>query len=388
MVVHAYYPLAESRVQRQAEALVDAGFHVDVICLRLVEEQAYESVNGVNVYRLPVRRHSSRNVIEQFLEYMAFFWLATWRLTVLHLRLRYKVVQVHNLPDFLVFTALIPRIMGAKIILDLHDLTPEFYASRFKTHMKSWPVKLIRWQERISCGFADYVITVTETWRKTLLGRGLSPDKCGVIMNLADYRIFQRDLLGRHWRRPNGVHILYHGTLTHRYGIDLGLQALSLVLRDLNNVFMTIHGRGEFLDDLKRSARTLAIGEHVYFSTEFVPIEDLPELIATADLGIVPYRKDIFTDGILPTKLMEYAAMGIPVLAARTSAISEYFDETMVEFFTPGNVEELACAIKKLIQDSSRLEELRLNIQKFNHSYRWDKHREDYVRLVVMLSEL
>jgi glycosyltransferase involved in cell wall biosynthesis len=113
-----------------------------------------------------------------------------------------------------------------------------------------------------------------------------------------------------------------------------------------------------------------------------MPMEELPALIASADLGLVPYRRDVFTDGILPTKLMEYAALGIPAIAARTPAISAYFDETMVEFFTAEGVKELTDCIKTLYHDPSRREDLARNIQKFNRRHSWANQKIEYVNLV------
>jgi glycosyltransferase involved in cell wall biosynthesis len=385
MVVHAYYPIGEPRVQREAEALADVSYEVDVICLRQPGELARDLVHGINVYRLPVRRHKSRGVLVQLLEYLAFFCLACWWLTTWHFRRRYNAVQVHNPPDFLVFATLVPRLMGAKVILDLHDLMPEFYASRFKCAMDSWPVRLVHWQERLASRFASHVITVTDPWRQTLIQRGLPPDKCSVVMNVADSKIFRRDRVNVHPSQDGRFRLIYHGNIAQRYGLDLALRAVARLRHDLPDIHLTIHGRGAFLDDLRRLAQELELGEHVRFSTEYMPIEELPALIASADLGLIPYRRDVFTDGILPTKLMEYTALGVPAVAAHTSAIKAYFDETMVQFFTPGDPDDLARCIRELYHDRVRLATLAKNVEQFNQCYNWTIQSTKYVRLVDQL---
>jgi glycosyltransferase involved in cell wall biosynthesis len=387
MVVHAYYPIGEPRVQREAEALIDSDYEVDVICLRQPGEPSRAVVYGVNIYRLPMHRHKGVGVFVQLLEYMAFFCMAFGKLTTLHFRQRYGAIQVHNPPDFLVFVALIPRLMGAKVILDLHDLMPEFYASRFKSGIDSLPARLICWQERLACRFAHHVITVTEPWRQTLILRGLSPDKCSVVMNTADTRLFHQAGVRTHSSQNGHFQLFYHGNLTKRYGVDLVLKAIALQRQNMPGLSLTIHGRGEYLDDLQRQAQESDLGDSVFFSSEYMPMEDLPALIAKADLGVVPYRRDVFTDGILPTKLMEYAALGIPAIVARTPAITAYFDETMVEYFTPENVEELAHGIQTLYDNQTRLGELASNIQKFNQRYNWVAQKAGYVELVAGLAE-
>jgi glycosyltransferase involved in cell wall biosynthesis len=387
MVVHAYYPILETRVEREALALVGHGYEVDVICLRSKRQPATDMEDGVRIYRLPVRRHKHYGAAIQLLEYAVFFVLVFLKLTALHRRRRYNVVQVHNLPDFLIFAALMPKLTGARLILDLHDLMPEFFAARFNSRLTNWPLRLIRWQERLSCRFADHVITVTEAWRKTLIKRGVPAEKISVVMNVADDRIFFRAPATKPQPATDGCfHLIYHGNLSQRYGIDLAIQAVDLV-RNQILACLTIHGSGPRLENLIKLTDDLGLGERVHFSTRAIPTCELPQLIRQADAGIVPYRRDVFTDGILPTKLLEYVALGIPVVAARTPAIEAYFDDTMLEFFTPGDAADLAHHILALYADRERREQLRRDSAKFTRRYNWTEIRMEYIALVDRLSK-
>jgi glycosyltransferase involved in cell wall biosynthesis len=388
MVVHAYYPLGEIRVEREAKALIDSGFEVDVICLRRSGEPPQATEYNVRIFRLPVHRHKQSGVAVQLLEYLLFFVLACWRLFKLHLAQRYRTIQVHNLPDFLVFSALLPRLMGAKILLDIHDLMPEFYAARFDGNINTLPVKLVVLQEKASCWFADYVITVTESWRRTLVERGVPSSKVGVVMNLPDPRVFPVEGSGRAKRSAqNGlVHVFYHGNVTERYGLDILVKAFGRVNQQLPNTRLTIHGRGDYLPEVGRLIDELGLSETVTLSTRLIPLEDVVSLIKSADLAVVPYRNDVFTDGILPTKLMEYAALGIPAIASETSAIRAYFDEEMVHYFPPGDVGSLTKTIIQVIDSEERLNGLSKNIQRFNLNYNWRQQAKAYVRLVEKLA--
>lgn len=386
MVVHAYYPLGETRVEREARALIDAGYEVDVLCLRAVNEVAFEIDSGVNIYRLPLRRRKGRGTAAQLVEYLTFFWLAFFKLISLQRRRQYRTVQVHNLPDFLVFAALGSKLAGAKLILDLHDLMPEFFAARFGTGLSSLPVRLVRWQEWLSCRFADCVITVTELWRQTLIKRGVPQNKVFVIMNVADDRIFRLDQVTAPAPKSDGrFRLIYHGNLTERYGIDLAIRAVDIVRKEVPKVHLTIHGGGDYRRVLQALAEELHLDDHVTFSTRFMPTDQLPQFIRQADVGIVPYRRDIFTDGILPTKLMEYAALGLPSIASRTTAIETYFGDNMAELFTPGDVNDLVAAIRRLYHDRARLAQLANGCLTFNERYHWRKISADYVALVEQL---
>src|SRR5207302_11071815 len=114
IVRHDYYP--DGHVSRDAEALVEAGYEVNVVALRRPTEPARETLDGVNVFRLPVE-HRRGSFWRYAWEYALFFVLATFLVTVLHVRKRFQVVEVDNMPDVLVFSAIVPRLSGARVIL-------------------------------------------------------------------------------------------------------------------------------------------------------------------------------------------------------------------------------------------------------------------------------
>lgn len=382
MVVHAYYPLTETRVQREAEALVAAGFEVDVICPRGEAEAPRERYRGVKVHRLPVRIEKS-DLGRQFLSYLHFCLRAGGYLSRLQRSRPYDTVQVHNLPDFLVFCAIVPKLQNVPVILDLHDLMPEFFAARF---MRSRPVllRLVRWQERLACRFADHVITVTEHWRQVLIERKVPADRCSVVMNVADENIF----VPRTETSParGSFHLLYHGSVTRRYGLDLAIRAIALVKDEVPGIRLTIRGAGQDRPALLELRRELGLEGHIDLIEEHVPESDLPAIIAQADAAVVPYRDDVFTDGILPTKLMEYAAVGIPCIAARTTAIESYFRDANVEFFTPGDVGDLARAIRLLSSDPAYRAALGARSRRFTERYSWTRLGPEYVALIRRLA--
>lgn len=384
MVVHAYYPLGETRVERQALALMDQGIEVDVYCLKEPGGAAREIIEGINVYRLPVRRHRGSGVFIQLIEYLTFFVLALILLTKEHIRNKYNVVQVHNLPDFLVFVAILPKLTKGEVILDLHDLMPEFYAERFEMSMDSLPVRLVSWQEKVSCRFADHIICVTEIWKQTLVRRGYSPEKITVVMNVADDQVFIKDQV-MNIPDEGRFKLIYHGVMGYRNGLDLVINAINNVKDVAPNIQLVLHGNGEYLPTLEKMVGQLGLHDHVTISTDFVVTEELVVMIKEANVGIAPYRDGIFTGGILPTKMMEYAALGIPVIAARTPSIDAYFDETMVAFFAPEDVEGLANCILSLYNDRERLTQMSLGIQKFNQQHNWSKEKETYLSLVKKL---
>jgi glycosyltransferase involved in cell wall biosynthesis len=390
MVVHAYYPLAETRVQRQAEALVEQGYEVDVICIKGKKDAKEERVRGVQVYRLPIPRNYDAipGFMGRFTAYFHFLLGAMFKLMGLYGQKRYGVVQVHNLPDFLVFCAWWPKLRGAKVILDIHDVMPEFFAERTGRGLDSGPVKRIIWQEQVSCRFADHVITVTEPWRQALIERGVPAEKTSVVMNVPDTDMFHREVQPLSTAPKNGqFRLIYHGVQAPRHGLDTILRAVERLQSELPNLHVMLHGNGDAHDDLIRLAQQLNLTDRVKFTTHFMPIEELPSFIAQADVGVVPYHDNIFSGGILPTKILEYIALGLPVIAALTPAITAYFDDKMIELFEPGNVDELSEHIAALYHDTARREKLVEESDRFNRRYNWATHSQDYVALINHLNQ-
>jgi glycosyltransferase involved in cell wall biosynthesis len=385
MIVYAIYPLAETRVQREAEVLLRNGYEVDVICLRLPNDLPRDQYKGVQIYRekyvFPWIGSKETGLKRKFLNYLRFFFTAAARVAQLNFKHRYDLIQVHNLPDFLVFCAFIPKLMGVPVMLDLHDLMPEFFAGRFKTRMPLM-AKLINWQERAACKFANHVITVSEHWRQALIKRGVPPEKCSVIMNVADDQIFYPGKNENH-DQPGAdpFRLIYHGSIHERYGLDLAVDAVDQLQQEIPNIHLTLIGHGEFLPHIAQMVEDRKLSQHVSIESLHLA-EELPDLIRACDLGVVPYQNDVFTDGLLPTKLMEYAALGLPAIAARTTAIQAYFSDTNTEFFEPGNTKDLVRGIRYLYKNPNRMKELALGSEKFNQRYNWSKVGAEYVALV------
>jgi len=389
MIVFAPYPLGETRVQREAEALIKHGYGVDVIAIGLPGEPIQDEYKGVKIYRekyrLPGFFSKGSGLLVKFLKYIRFFFNAGYRVTQLNRRNHYSSIQVHNLPDFLVFCALLPKLQGVPVLLDLHDLMPEFYSGRFGQG-NSFAARLIRLQERLACRFADHVITVSEHWRQALIRRGVPETKCSVVMNLADESIFTPSTRSEVQPDQNGsFRLIYHGAIVDRYGLDLAVKAVDLVKGEIPGIHLSLIGRGEFLPRIIQMVKELHLERHVSIEDLHIA-EELPQMICACHLGIVPYQNDVFTDGLLPTKLMEYAALGLPAVAARTTAIKAYFSDANTEFFEPGNVDDLARCITLLYHNPDRLAELARGSENFNRRYNWARISEEYVALVDRLN--
>lgn len=379
MVVHASYPVGETRVQREAAVLVADRMAVDVICLRAGGERRSEQVDGVNVRRLPIASNWRRWVGFQLLEYIAYAIAAGWALTIRHLRSRYHSVQVHNLPDFLVFSAFLPKLTGARVPLDLHDLMPECLATPLDVPMRHPLVRLEALEEQLSCAFADADITVKEGWRQRLAERGVSLDRIRVVMNVPNPDLFPPCAVDP---GEQAFTVVYHGTLTHCYGVDLLVEAAAELRERVPSLRVWLLGDDEHRPELEASITRRSMGDVVRISDGMLDVGRLRPFLESADVGVVPNRSSIFTDDLLPTKLLEYVALGVPVVAAQTPMIESYFDDDMVEYFTPGDPSDLADRLGALASFPQRRRLPSEAAYRFMETHSWGDISARYADLV------
>ncbi len=378
---HGYYP-RDPRVRREAMALVGRGHQVEVVCLRGRGEARNEDVGGAAITRLPLG-HRRAGVARYLAEYGAFFVAAAVLAAVRHLRRPYDLVQVHTMPDALVFAALVPKLTGAHVLLDLHELMPELYAAKFGVALDHPIPRLLGRMERASVRFADACLAVSEPCLDRYVSSGSARGKFTVVMNAADPALFSVPARPARPKPPSGGPplVVSHGTLVARYGFDLLIRALA----ELPDVYVEIVGDGEIRPELERLAAGLNVAERVKFFG-FVPLEEIPRLIARADVGVVAHQSDVFTDLVMPNKLLEYVALGVPVAVARTTAVEAYFDEQMVAFFEPGNASDLACALRELLTDPIRRQSLAERAAvRYSLDLSWPEMARHYVGLVENL---
>ena len=192
MVAYTGYE-GDNRVRRYAETLVKRGDKVDVVAIRAAHlgQQPEAELNGVRVYRVQHREQNERSKWTYAWRLLCFLVSSSRALTRLHRQNRYDVIHIHNMPDFLVFAAWYPKLTGAKLILDIHDVVPELFASKFQTKLKAAYFYLLKKIERISARFVDHVIVSNHLWHKTVTERSVPEERCSVIINHVDPDIFR-----------------------------------------------------------------------------------------------------------------------------------------------------------------------------------------------------
>jgi glycosyltransferase involved in cell wall biosynthesis len=351
LVVQSVYD-SDSRVRRKAEALVSAGYSVDVLGLRAQGGKKHYSLNGVNVRTLSLGKERGSRARYLF-EYTTFFLWTLIRVPLQMLRKRYAVIDVNTLPDFLIFAPFMARWMGAKLLLDMHEITPEFYMSKYRMVEQSWTIRLLKFLERISFKFADHVLTINEPIEDLLVNRGLARSKSTIIMNSADEARFaaeSRPASESTDAKGQRFVMVYHGTLTNIYGLDIAIEAFAMVHSEMPGSEMWILGSGPEKNGLSRLAEERGVASVVKLIGQ-VPPSEIPGWLSQCDVGILPIRRDVFLDFAFPNKLPEFIIMGKPVIVSRLKTIRHYLSEEALAFFDPNNPRDLAEQMTRMYRD-------------------------------------
>jgi len=375
IIRYDYYP-RESHVRRDAEALRDAGYQVDIICSKHKDQEKFESVHGINVYRIAVG-HGRGGVFRYMVEYGLFFLLSSVRLNLLYSKKKYDFIEVDTMPDFLVFTALIPKLLGAKVLLYMFENMPELCALEYELSAGHPIVKFLKAIEKLSLKFADKII-VTHGPAYTVFARhGLPKSKFVTVLNVPNERIFSFPFRKTEKQGENSLLLVSHGSILERYGYQTIIRALKLINSKTHNIRLLVVGEGEYEREIRRLVMGLGFEERVDF-TGYVPFDEIPMTIGRADVGIVPMLRTC--EYMLPNKLFEYTALGIPTIASALPAIKAYFHEHSVMFFEQGNEKDLARCILELYQNPAKRKLLVTNASKIYEKYRWSKMKKIYLK--------
>jgi glycosyltransferase involved in cell wall biosynthesis len=383
MVSHSYYE-SDNRIIRYAEALADRGDQVEVLALRSSPALApSEVLNGVQVHRIQ----------DRFGKYEASAWSYLWPLLrFLMVSARwlsanrgprgFDLIHVHNIPDFLVFAAWREKRRGARVVLDIHDIVPEFFASKFGSASGSLLVRSLRWVEKISAGLADHVILSNHLWFDKYTARSAPAEKCSVFINHVDERIFQPQVKAK---SADGPLVMFPGGLQWHQGLDIAIRAFAILKRTMPGARFHIYGEGSSKRELMALVEELGLGDRIRF---FAPmsLRDIAGVMAGADLGVVPKRADSFGNEAYSTKIMEFMSLGVPVVASATRIDRYYFNDSIVRFFESGNVDQLAQAMFEVLTNPVLRDSMISRAKEYVQRNRWGQHKLDYLRLVDSLN--
>jgi glycosyltransferase involved in cell wall biosynthesis len=305
--------------------------------------------------------------------------------TRLFIARRYKVIHVHNMPDALVIAALVPKLFGSKVILDIHDPMPETYGSKYRSLANNAVSRMLLLQEKLSVAFADRTITVSDPVKDGILVKhGYRPEAISVIANFADDEIFKplpySDVEGK-------VRFVFHGTILERYGLGMLVEAVAQI-RNRDKVNIRIIGEGDFSAKLADLILKYRVSDVIDFVNRVFPLHDLPKLLSDCHVGLVPL--DVGASSVanfaLPLKLVEYTCLGMPSITVRNAAIEHYFRPDECMFFDSGDAAAMAQMIDHVAEKPDCLYTYRKRLEGVRERLLWSKEKDKYIAMLRNLA--
>jgi glycosyltransferase involved in cell wall biosynthesis len=381
MLAYTFYE-TDGRVMRYAETLAQEGFNVEAIALRRDTQPEEAVINGVKVIRIQRRIKNESGKFSYLTRIVRFFFRSMVEITRRHLNEPYDLIHVHSVPDFEVFAALVPKLKGAKIILDIHDIVPEFYAAKFKVGQDSLVFSALKFVEKLSANFADHVIIANDLWLEKITARSITKARCSSYINYPDLSVFNANLKTK--RADDKFIMIYPGTLNWHQGLDIAVNAFNLIKDKAENIEFHIYGEGSAKEELQQQIKELHLEGKVFLNPP-LPLREIASIMANADLGIVPKRNDSFGGDAFSTKIFEFMALGVPVVVADTRIDKYYFNDSLVRFFNAGDFNDLARVMLEAYHNREISKKLASQALKFAQQHSWGTKKDEYLALINRL---
>jgi glycosyltransferase involved in cell wall biosynthesis len=332
MLVENYFP-QDTRVMNEASLLTDAGYQVALIALRRHGQAARETLNGVEVYRLPTfelfkktpcvnanRMNLLLVKLKSFVGYVVEYCYFTTACLILSIYVFVKkgfdVIHAHNPPDTLFLVAFPFKLLGKKFVFDQHDLCPELYRSRYRA-AEGFATRLLRIPEWCSLKLADVTIATNESYKRIQIERAnKNPRSIFIVRNGPNGMRMTPVTPSTRLRGINKCILCYIGSLNPQDGVDYLLRSLRHLFHDLkrSDFHCVIMGTGDSLQDLRDLAESLQLNGCVEL-TGFVSDEELQANLAAADICVDPDPSSPLNDVSTWIKVMEYMAYAKPIVA-------------------------------------------------------------------------
>jgi glycosyltransferase involved in cell wall biosynthesis len=245
----------------------------------------------------------------------------------------------------------VAKAMWRRVLVTVHDVDP------FSRERGSG-----EWVLRRICCWADRVIVHNASSREALLARvGFAAAKVRVVAHgnylaplgpsALDYPCMARRRLAI---EPSRRVVLFFGHIKQVKGLDLLLDAIADVSRELPEVLLLVAGRPWKSDFQTYQAQIdrLGIGSHCKLRLDFIPDDDVPDYFAAADLVVLPYRR-IYQSGVI----LQAMSFGRAVLASDLPAMQEIVTHGENGLlFERDSATALARALAHALGDRPRLE--------------------------------
>lgn len=382
IITYSYFS-KDSRVQRYSESLKKYGFQVNVFSLY----EIFHVPSSYSFFMFPIKRRRL-GILWYFIEYFLFLLFCFFYLTLNSFRKRYRIIHVFNMPDFIVLAAMIPKLLGAKIILEIRDRSSNLFQTKFSVDKNHPLMILLSLLERSSIFFVDKILTANPIFKTILTQKyPLIKNKIEVIYECADQKIFfpkKQDFI----YKKRIINLLYFGTIEERFAIEEIVKSFALVVKKNPRcrllLIPKISEEGKYFDSICNIIKKCNLNSYVKVLSP-LPLYKMAKEVQKADIGFVLVKKDPYTDIIHRTKLYEFIACKIPVIATKTKLLTRFFSKEQLVYINDNSLQELSNAILKLSLHTEYRRKLTESAFLYYEKYNWKNEEKKYFQILNQL---
>jgi glycosyltransferase involved in cell wall biosynthesis len=339
----------DRRVWQESIALRDAGYEVIVICPQMHGQVLpEEKLEGIQIYRHPLSTEA-KGFWGFFLEYFSALWgesRLAWRAWRRH---RFKVIHICNPPDLLFLAAAPFKLLGVRVIYDVHDLWPEMFEAKFKKRGAVYG--MVRLAERMTYAAANVVLATNDTVQSVALRRGRKRPERVFMVRTAPKIPVTTILPDARLKKGRPFLVGYVGVMGSADGVHHLLEAADHLVHRLGrrDIQFLLMGTGPEYDDLVAQRDALGLQDFVDLPG-WCKGDALFGALQTIDLGVSCDPKNSYNDACTMNKVVEYMAFGKPqvmfdLVESRASAGEAGW------YVSESSSEKLAEAIAHLLSD-------------------------------------
>jgi len=375
---------ADRRVWNEARSLAQAGFGVTIVCPKWHFARYHEYLDGISIYRFPLP--SLKGIAGHLVEYgiaMPILFIYTW---IVFFREGFDVIHAANPPDFLYLIARVFKRLGKKFVFDQHDNVPEACGARWSGVRLRLTSAVANWTERASLRAADIVIATNESGRRVALERGgIDPARAFIVGNAPRRAVFRDGQPRAELRRGRQHLVFYCGLIGPNDGLEELVQAVRrmVVDRGRQDIHFVVMGDGDCLPEIRRLSVKLGVSEAIEFTGWVQNDRLIADYLATADVCVAPDPKSPFNDLCCMNKIVEYMAMGRPVVGFDLTEAQETAQGAGSFVVTNGTSDPNALG-DRILEVLSSPEECqrmgRIGRQRFNEVLAWEHQQANLLR--------
>ncbi len=379
MLLTSEFP-EDVRVEKEMDALNNAGHEVHLACYTQKERPKYEKCPNYIVHRKLI----SSFIYKSSVGCLKFpFYFNFWRkfVTQLFKNENFDAIHIHDLP-----LAKIGYEIKIKykipFILDLHENWPA--SLEIATHTNTFLGKLLssnkQWRkyEKRFLGQANSIITVVDEMKMRISKLGIDKNKIYIVSNTINTKDFplyddKSDL--------EFITLFYAGGINIHRGLQVVIKAVSLIIKEKQNIRLNIIGKGSYQSHLEKLVNDLNLENHIKF-LGWKNLNEISKLLAKSDIALIPHLKSEQTDCSSPNKLYQYIYAKKPILTSNCDSLVRIVKETKSGLvYTHNSPEDFKKMFFKLLINQNSIIDLEHGSSLINSKYNWSVDSDRLVGL-------